>query len=126
MINIVVTVIVSSEIIKPYRMKNSKIFPILILFLMVFLEAEAQPVSREISSGWKFHKVGNADWHKAVVPGCIHTDLINNKIIPDPFYRDNESKVQWIDKYSWEYKTEIEVDKQILSRQNIELNFQGS
>ncbi len=92
---------------------------------LIVLETGAQPLSKEINSGWKFHKVGNTDWHNAVVPGCIHTDLINNKIIPDPFYRDNESKVQWVDKYSWEYKTEIDADKKLLGKQNIELSFKG-
>ena len=106
-------------------MRNNKKFPVLILLLMVAMISAAQPVSKEINSDWKFHKVGNTDWHKAVVPGCIHTDLITNKIIPDPFYRDNESKVQWIDKYSWEYKTEIDVDNKMLGRQNIELDFKG-
>lgn len=106
-------------------MKNSKIFPVLVLFILIAAKSLSQPVKIEINSGWKFHKVGNTDWHKAVVPGCIHTDLINNKIISDPFFRDNESKLQWIDKYSWEYKTEIFVDKKMLSRQNIELNFKG-
>jgi len=107
------------------QMRSSKIFFILILSLLATIRSASQPISKEINSNWKFHKVGNTDWHKAVVPGCIHTDLINNKIIPDPFYRDNESKVQWIDKYSWEYKTEIDVDNKIISRQNIELNFKG-
>jgi beta-mannosidase len=106
-------------------MKNRKVYPILILFLMYFFGSAAQPVSREINSGWKFHKVGNTDWYKAVVPGCVHTDLISNKIIQDPFFRDNESKLQWIDKYSWEYKTEFIVDSKIISRQNIELDFKG-
>ena len=106
-------------------MRNNKIFPVLILSLMVAIHSAAQPVSKEIDSDWKFHKVGNGDWHKAVVPGCIHTDLINNNIIQDPFYRDNELKLQWIDKYSWEYKTEIDVDQKMISKQNIELNFKG-
>ncbi|MEZ5069594.1 MAG: hypothetical protein R2751_01155 [Bacteroidales bacterium] len=30
-------------------------------------------------------------------------------LIPDPFYRDNETNLQWIDKASWEYKCEFEV-----------------
>jgi beta-mannosidase len=107
-------------------MLSRKILTTIVLSLMTAAFISAQtPTVRMISDGWKFHKVGNTDWHKAVVPGCIHTDLINNKIIADPFYRDNESKLQWIDKYSWEYKTEIEIDKNILNRQNIELDFKG-
>jgi len=32
----------------------------------------------------------------ATVPGTIHTDLLNNKIIDDPFYSDNELRIYWI------------------------------
>jgi len=89
------------------------------------LMAQPTPLETEINTGWQFHKVGTNDWHNAKVPGCVHTDLLSNKMIPDPFYRDNESKVQWIDKYSWEYKTTFAVDNKTLGRQNIELNFKG-
>lgn len=89
------------------------------------LFAQPVPLVMEIKSDWQFHKVGTNDWHTATVPGCIHTDLLSNKMIPDPFYRDNESKVQWVDKYSWEYKTVISIDKTTLQRQNIELSFKG-
>jgi beta-mannosidase len=102
------------------------------IFVLVFLLmpaaqllAQPSPLVKEINTGWQFHKVGTNDWHEAIVPGCVHTDLMANKIIPDPFYRDNESKVQWIDKNSWEYKTTLTVDKATLARQNIEINFKG-
>jgi len=32
------------------------------------------------------------------VPGDVHLDLLKNGNIPDPFYRDNEVKLQWIEK----------------------------
>lgn len=38
-----------------------------------------------------------------VVPGCVHTDLYREKIIPDPLYRDNFKKCQWIEDYNWIY-----------------------
>ena len=41
--------------------------------------------------------------HPATVPGNIHDDLLANKLIPDPFYGDNESKVQWVSDSVWEY-----------------------
>jgi beta-mannosidase len=39
-------------------------------------------------------RVGN--WTVAEVPGCVQTDLLQNKIIPEPFYRENEKTLQWI------------------------------
>ena len=55
-----------------------------------------------VRTGWQFREVGKDAWARAVVPGCVHTDLLNNKLIEDPFYRDNEKKQQWIGKTDWE------------------------
>jgi len=54
-----------------------------------------------LHSGWKFSQAGRVDWHPAIVPGCVHTDLLRNKMIDDPFFRDNEEKLQWIGKTDW-------------------------
>ncbi len=98
-----------------------------ILFILALfpVSISAQNISIELNKGWTFHKTGESIWHKATVPGTVHTDLLANKLIPDPFYRDNESKLQWIDKANWEYKTVFNVDIKILSRKEIELVFDG-
>ena len=59
-------------------------------------------------TGWRFREVGKDKWYPASVPGCVHTDLLNNKLIDDPFYRDNEQKQQWIGKTDWEYQTTLQ------------------
>lgn len=79
----------------------------------------------QIHTGWQFREVGKTDWHDASVPGCVHTDLFANKLIEDPFYRDNEKKQQWIDKKDWEYQTTFKVAAQTLERQKVELVFEG-
>ncbi len=79
----------------------------------------------EINKGWQFRQVGETNWFPATVPGIVHTDLFNNKIIEDPFFRTNEKDLQWIDKVDWEYTTTIKVDKKLLERENIELVFKG-
>ncbi len=78
-----------------------------------------------IESGWQFREVGKTDWHQATVPGSVHTDLLANKLIEDPFYRDNEKKQQWIGKTDWEYQTTLKVTPQLLAREHIELIFEG-
>ncbi|MEO7763111.1 MAG: hypothetical protein ABIR78_02040, partial [Ferruginibacter sp.] len=55
----------------------------------------------------------------------MHTDLLANKLIPDPYFRDNESKLQWIDKADWQYRTVFNVDGSTFSKKNIELVFDG-
>jgi beta-mannosidase len=43
----------------------------------------------------------------ATVPGEVHTDLLAAGEIPDPFDGDNESKLAWIGRTSWRYRTEF-------------------
>ena len=78
-----------------------------------------------LHSGWEFHQIGKDDWHPATVPGVVHTDLLNNKLIPDPFYRDNEAKLQWIQDADWEYRATINATPAMLRHRNIELVFEG-
>jgi beta-mannosidase len=78
-----------------------------------------------LHTGWKFRQVGKPDWHPAEVPGCVHTDLLRNKLIDDPFFRDNEQKLQWIGKTDWEYQTTFNAGPDLLTRQHIELVFAG-
>jgi len=79
----------------------------------------------EINSGWQFKQADKEEWLPATVPGTVHTDLLYNKLIPDPFYRNNEKDLQWIDKKDWEYQTILNVDEKTLSMQNVELIFNG-
>jgi beta-mannosidase len=78
-----------------------------------------------LHSNWEFKQVNDSLWMPAVVPGTIHTDLMNNQIIEDPFYRLNENDMQWIDKEEWEYKTSFEVDEKYLENQTIKLHLDG-
>jgi beta-mannosidase len=78
-----------------------------------------------INSGWRFHEVGKDLWYPATLPGCVHTDLLANRLIDDPFYRDNEVKLQWIGRTDWEYQTTFNVTPETLARDNIDLVFQG-
>ena len=98
--------------------------PILLLLPLFVANAQSRSVTK-INSGWQFREVGKTDWHDATVPGCVHTDLLANKLIDDPFYRDNEKKQQWIEKKDWEYRTIFTVGPQTLERENVELVFEG-
>lgn len=78
-----------------------------------------------ITNDWKFRQFKTEKWQPATVPGCVHTDLLQNGLIPDPFYRTNEKSLQWIDKNDWEYMTEIKAGEDILAYSNLELYFKG-
>jgi beta-mannosidase len=82
-------------------------------------------IKKEIYEGWTFRQTDKAEWLPAKVPGTVHTGLMENGKIDDPFYRLNEHDVQWIDKTDWEYKTVFEADENILNRDRIQLHFKG-
>ncbi len=52
-----------------------------------------------LNGEWQFRQCGHQEWLTAQVPGCNFTDLLRNQQINDPFYRNEESQLQWIEKY---------------------------
>ena len=55
----------------------------------------------------------------------MHTDLLNNGKIDDPYFGNNEQKLQWIEKENWEYMSSFNLDENILENQRIEMVFEG-
>ena len=80
---------------------------------------------RALDGPWSFREAGSHDWLPATIPGTVHTDLLANGRIDDPFYRTNERTVQWIDKVDWEYRTVLDLDADVLRQERIELVFHG-
>lgn len=96
----------------------------LVFAFLLAVSAIAQK-SINLHSGWQFSQAGKNQWKPAQVPGTVHTDLMANKLIDDPFYRDNEARLQWIDKVDWEYKTTFTAPVDILSAEKQFLIFEG-
>jgi len=97
------------------------------LILCVFgcaLKADA-PIVFELHDGWQFKKVSDTIWHSATVPGTLHSDLLDNKLIEHPFIGNNEVELQWVSETDWEYHTNFKVDKNTLNKKHLELNFEG-
>ena len=78
------------------------------LFILLFYNCSNQNNETvEISENWKFKNNVDSLWLEASVPGDVHTDLLSNELIEDPFYRLNEHDLQWIDKTDWEYNLSL-------------------
>lgn len=99
-----------------------------ILFAFIFTQnlLFAQFSQRSLSSeNWQFKNSKDQKWLPAKVPGTVHLDLLDNKIIPDPFKDENEKKVQWIENEDWDYQAAFTVSSQELKNDNIDLVFNG-
>lgn len=80
---------------------------------------------RQSLKQWTFKAIDESEWLPATVPGTVHTDLLDNGKISNPFYGTNEKDVQWIDKKDWEYITTIDVEENVMNHSHIELVFAG-
>ncbi|MEC0241828.1 glycoside hydrolase family 2 TIM barrel-domain containing protein [Paenibacillus dokdonensis] len=78
-----------------------------------------------VVNDWSFKACHEQEWMHAKVPGCVHTDLLANAKIPDPFYGTNEKEVQWIDKQDWEYESHFDLSEELLLLPQLELVFGG-
>jgi beta-mannosidase len=109
-------------------MKNLIIFLLFILLTAGCSQHDPDQqdtIVKKIDSPWLFRKMGDNNWLRATVPGTVHTDLLANKLIEDPYFGTNEHDLQWIDKTDWEYKTTLTIDGVLFSKKSIILNFKG-
>lgn len=99
---------------------------IFLFLILICCSVSAQTSYRNLSNeNWTFNKQNESKKHKASIPGTVHTDLFQNQLTPDPFYGDNEKKLQWIENENWEYETHFTISKVELKNQNIDLEFEG-
>ncbi len=99
--------------------------PLTFILLLCAFVGKAQQQTIKLTSAWQFREQDEAKWHPAKVPGEVHMDLLTNKLIPDPFYRDNEKKLQWIEKENWEYQTTFSVPSSLLAYKELDIVFDG-
>jgi len=121
---------VRGKIVHPDKPRMKRILFIICVCILPGSAAFAQTQKISLESAWEFHEYNGskaelAEWRSAIVPGMIHTDLLAHKLIPDPFYRDNETKVQWVSNSDWEYRKTITADAALLKHKHVDLVFDG-
>lgn len=107
-------------------LKRGTINLCMILVSIMFCDIALAGVYRKnLDENWVFKQARLNNWYKATVPGVVHTDLMANGIIDDPFYRLNERAVQWIDKEDWIYETTIIGEDEVIDKDMQRLVFKG-
>ncbi|MCD4684229.1 MAG: glycoside hydrolase family 2 protein [Bacteroidales bacterium] len=94
----------------------------IILTITSCYRSEVQKIG--LTDNWQFKQADTGNWLPAKVPGCVHTDLMDNGIIDDPFFADNEQTLQWIGETDWEYKTFFNAEE-LKKYERIDLVFEG-
>lgn len=104
----------------------NKLYLVLIVALLMSCQQKTQfPSFTSLDTNWSFRSLNSNDWYPATVPGNIYSDLIDNKLIEDPFIGANETKVQWVADSTWVYQTRFDVSSNTLNKDHLQLHFEG-
>jgi beta-mannosidase len=76
-------------------------------------------------TAWTLQQAGQSEKLPAQVPGDHYSDLLRAGKIPDPYYRDNNTSVQWAANTGWTYQRTFEVTPQQLAMTTVELVCHG-
>lgn len=68
-------------------------------------------IRKNIHDGWKMRRTDWDSFYEAKVPGTVYTDLLDNGLMEDPYYRDNEDAARALMDYDYEYVTSFNVDE---------------
>lgn len=74
---------------------------------------------------WNMKRLSENFYRKAEVPGSILNDLLTNKEIDDPFYRDNEYKTYDLFRDDYEYIRTVHIDAIFLKMNYVHLVCEG-
>lgn len=79
-----------------------------------------------LSGKWLFRKANSSQrWLPATVPGSLHTDLLANGLIGNPYLGCNNMQLAWVDSADWEYRITFDLPNNIEKSAQIELVFEG-
>lgn len=57
-----------------------------------------------LNGQWNMTRVATGDEYIVNVPSDNYTQLLELGVIPDPYYKDNEKKVEWVGREDWTYE----------------------
>jgi beta-mannosidase len=80
---------------------------------------------QKLHDNWKMRKLPGGSFFTAKVPGSVYNDLLLNKQMEDPFYRDNEDKAFALMENDYEYRTEFSVSQKMLNMDKVLLRCEG-
>jgi beta-mannosidase len=63
-------------------------------------------------------------WYKATVPGSVLNDLMDDQLVPDPYFELNSKLVEWVPARTWVYKKCFRIPK-VQEEEQVTLCFEG-
>ena len=72
--------------------------------LLLLLLVSGSLASAQTLPDWRFRNAKDSIWHLCTNPE-VFSALLENKLIPDPFYGTNQNLVQWVENENWVFET---------------------
>lgn len=97
-------------------MKQKHVF--IFLFLLCLFHFKAQQVLN-----WEFYHPVTKEWIPLGVKGTVQEVLRDRKLLPDPFYGENEKEYQWIEDYSWTFRAKLFLSETLFNAKSVDIHF---
>jgi beta-mannosidase len=86
----------------------------------------AGPVSLDLGGdAWTMREEGKRGPTPALIPGSTYTNLLAARTIPDPYFGENNGKVQWVADKTWFFERDFHVPDDLHGKQHVELVCHG-
>lgn len=91
--------------------------------LFTFLSFTAMITAQNQVLQWKIrHPISGQELNLGT-KGSVQEALIQQGDLPDPFYGENESKFNWIEKHDWEFNSDFQLSEAQLAFDFLEIDF---
>uniref|UniRef100_A0A8C5IH62 Beta-mannosidase n=2 Tax=Junco hyemalis TaxID=40217 RepID=A0A8C5IH62_JUNHY len=97
----------------------------LLVLLLPLAVATGGPEVHSLRGSWQLRSGNGSLSLPAEVPGCVHTALLCQGLIQDPYYRFNDVMYRWISLDNWTYSRTFKTPFDIRKWQKVNLVFEG-
>jgi beta-mannosidase len=67
----------------------------------------------------------SSEGYNTKLPNTVLNALLENRVIEDPFYRTNETRLQWLEKKDWIFEKSFDASTEMLTSKHAELILRG-
>lgn len=82
-------------------------------------------ISQTLHDNWKMKEANTDNYISVTIPGSMYSALLENELIENPFYRDNEDEALKLSEKDYEFVTEFSIEDDILNSPYAVLKFFG-
>lgn len=82
-------------------------------------------IKQTLNGKWLFKEFNQKQWYEATVPGTVYTDLLNNHLMENPYWKDNEQAALKLMEKDYIYVKNFDISEEMIMCNKILLHFDG-